>query len=124
MKIKLTKTESEQFFHTALCNGLGYLGGYNLRMSFIDEQYEEAKTKILKKTTDTDVCYEDVLLGILKGGGELALIDSEGDYNSTITIVDVHDNMSLVDAEFLIDMQNENDDAETADVILQTVFYK
>jgi hypothetical protein len=50
--------------------------------------------------------------------------EGEGENDSTISLSDVHERVSQTPIKFLTDMITENDDAETADVIIQTVFYK
>jgi hypothetical protein len=60
---------------------------------------------------------------ILKGGGKLKLVDNEGgEDDAVITLQDVHVRVSKTQMNHLMNMINESDDAETADVILQTVF--
>lgn len=124
MEIKLTHAESETMFHTALCNGLGWISGYGLELKFGKDSYQTAKENLKGKSGEgAAICYEDVLLQILKDGGTLTLVDTEADDEEyTITLQDVHDRVQKTEARFLIAMQEEQDDAETADVILQTVF--
>jgi hypothetical protein len=120
MEIKLTKEESEKYFLNALCNGLGELSGYSIELEYTDEVYKSAKANI----TETNPSYEDVLMQILKDGNGLELIDMEGGEDTvTITIEDVYNKMPLVPFKHLSAMILENDDAETADVILQTIIY-
>ena len=126
MEIKLTPTESETIFHTALCNGLGYMSGYGISLQFKKDAYQTAKENLKAKAGEnTAICYEDVLLQILKDGGELKMKDEEGDgeMDSTIKLQDVHDRVQKTEARHLIAVTEEQDDAETADVILQTVFW-
>lgn len=123
MTIQLTPKESENYFHSALCNGLGYIGGHGLSLNCSDLEYRKAK-KELKAKDLKFTCYEDVLLQILKDGGSLEIIDEEeGYYTSSITLKDVHERVSKTDSRFLIQMEQGNDDAVTADCILQTVFF-
>ena len=119
MIIKLTPQESEEYFYNALCNGLDYMGGYGLRMDYSKEHYDQAKVKLIEP------CYEDILMQILRDGNTFGFtdIEGEGSYNIQITLEDVHNKMSNVDPNRLLEMINGDDDAETADVILQTVFY-
>ena len=119
MTINLTPQESEEFFYNALCNGLDYMGGYGLRMSYSKEHYAQAKSKL------TSPCFEDVLMQILRDGNTFGFEDLEcdGEYSKQISLKDVHEKMSNVEPNRLVEMATENDDAETADVILQTVFY-
>ena len=124
MTIQLTPKESENYFHSALCNGLGYIRGYGLSLSYSDVEYKKAKEELKSKELEF-VCYEDVLLQILKDGGSLEIIDEEeGSYTSSVTLKDVHERVSKTDSRFLIQMDQENDDAVTADCILQTVFFE
>jgi hypothetical protein len=64
---------------------------------------------------------------MLRMGYSLIMVDEEGDgdedSNSTITLKDVHERVSKAPVRHLMDMINENDDAETADVIIQQVFF-
>lgn len=126
MKILLEKTESEELFYNSLCNGLGYIGGYGLELTFDDDDYEKAKKTLKRLTPDTTICYEDVLMQVLREGGELTLIDHEceGEYTSKIKMEDVHERVVLTPIRHLTDAINERDDAETADCIIQSVFYK
>ena len=119
MKVTLTKKESEHLFYIALCNGGEYICGYGIELDFKKSDYEKAKSKL------ESPCYEDVLMQILRDGGELKIVDYEydGEYNKSITLKDVHDKVQETPIEHLMDAINENDDACTADVILQTVFY-
>jgi hypothetical protein len=126
MKITLTPTESDEMFHNALCNGLGYIEeGYGLEFEYSEKEYQAAK-ETLTKGKDTWVCYEDVLIQILRDGGSLIMndIECEGEYTSEITLKDVHERVAETPLRFLTQMINEEDDAETADVVLQTVFFK
>jgi hypothetical protein len=124
MKIELTHQESETMFHNALCNGLDYVSDYGLELKIKKNEYEAAKQRLKEQSPDTIVCYEDILLEILKGGGTLEMLDLECDsYNSVIRIEDVYSRVSQTPLDHLLDMIKEQDDAVTADVIIQTVFY-
>ena len=124
MEIVLTKEESENYFHGALCNGLGYMGGYGLELEYKEEEYKAAREQI--KSTGNSPCYEDVLLEILKMGGSLTFVDieCEGEYTRTISLNDVHERVAKTPISHLMDMIKETDDAVTADVIIQTVFFE
>ena len=118
MEIKLNQKEAEDIFHTALCNGLGYMSGYDLELEYSKEDYQEAREKL------DSPCYEDVLLQILRNGKSLTMVDQEDAYTSTITLADVHARVEKAPVRFVMQMINEEDDAETADVIIQTVFFE
>jgi hypothetical protein len=124
MEIKLTPKESEDFFHTALCNGLGYISGHGLELFVDEDKYRKAKQTLQEQGIPSN-CYEDVLMQVLRQGDALTLVDEEGgDYTADITLDMVHTRVSNVfPVRHLLDMYNENDDAETADVIIQYVAY-
>jgi hypothetical protein len=118
MKIILTHEESEKYFHNALCNGYDYITSYGIDVDYDDAAYKAARAKL------DSPCFEDVLLQLLKDGGSLTITDSEGGVDTVIiTINDVHERVQNTPFNHLTDMINENDDADTADVILQTVIY-
>lgn len=124
MTIQLTEKESENYFHAALCNGLSYFRGYGLTLSYSETDYKKAKETLKSKDLEF-VCFEDVLLQILIEGGSLDVIDEEeGSYTASIELKDVHDRVSKTEARFLIQMDQGNDDADTADCILQMVFFE
>ena len=125
MKIILEKQEAESMFYNSLCNGLNELSYYGLQLSFFDADYANAAKKLKETATDT-VCYEDVLMQILRDGKKLSVIDNEngGDYSVSIDLNDVHERVALTPIRHLMDAINEDDDAITADCILQSVFFK
>lgn len=128
MKIKLTPHESEVYFHNALCNaiGTGYMDGYGLEIIHNEETYNKAKQNLINDGM-TNPCVEDIWMQILRDGNELEIADYETDdeeYNVKITLKDVHERVQTMPINHLINYIEENDDAGTADVLLQTVFFK
>lgn len=117
MEIQLTNEEKQDYFHRALCNGLGYIDGYGLELIYNDEDYKKAKSVL------SAPCYEDVLMQILRDGKQLMIRDYEGgEDDAYITMEQMYQNIDKVYPNRLMEMHNEEDDAETADVIIQTVF--
>jgi len=121
MKIELTKQECEKYFYNALCNGLGYFQSYDIELSYDEKEYKKAK-ETAKAEDGGSVCYEDVLLQMLKNGNTLFAEDSNSDEKYTLTINKVYEQMQEVPANTLLEMINERDDADTADIILQVCF--
>lgn len=119
IKLKLGKEISEEFFYNALCNGLPSMRSYDLEFSYNSKEYIKSRDKL------NNPCYEDVLMQMLKDGYKLTLIDNEygGIYTKSISLDDVHKKVQKTDLLHIINMINEQDDAETADCILQTVFF-
>ena len=138
ISINLSSKKSEDFFHTALCGGLSEIGGYGLELVYDKTEYKLAKDSLIdkikkgkipvgmhvygnKKLTKESICYENVLLEILKIGGKLSL-KGNGETKS-ITLSTVHKRVEKTDLRHLIEYINDTGgDAITADVILQTVF--
>lgn len=121
MEIILTKKEAEDVFFNAMCNGLGYVcQGYDLQLDYNQNDYKEAKSKL------PSPCFEDVLMQILRDGNNLTVIDigCDGEYTKSITLNDVHERVAKTPISHLMNMINEEDDAITADVVLQTVFFE
>ena len=126
MEIKLTKEESELYFYNALCNGLSYVeSGYGLELTWDKGEQLGARKSLKEKMKDSEICHEDVLMEILRIGGKLKLVDHEsGEPARVIALADVHERVAKTPIDHLNDMINEEDDATTADVIIQTVFYE
>ena len=126
--MKLSKKLKLDIFKNALCNGLGEFSGYGLELYYSYNDYDRAKD-YLKKNSTEQICYEDVLVAILEIGGALQIFDHEGDSEiiSSVKLEDMLHNMDLAcekQTEHILDMINEQDDAVTADVVLQMVFFK
>jgi hypothetical protein len=122
MKILLDKNETLEILHNALCNGLGYLSEYGLQVDITDEEYRTAKANVVQENT---ICYEDVLIQHIKDGNALRFKDFGGyDMDGRITLEDAIENLGDEDiAHRILEMKNEEDDAETADCILQYCLY-
>lgn len=125
MEIILSKSEAEEIFFNSLCNGLSEITSYGLDFVYDSKEYELAKYHLITEGGEHNrICFEDVIIEILREGGKLTLIDSESDDKWTIGLEDVHERVKTTPIEHLIDAISENDDASTADAILQTVFFK
>ena len=118
LKISLTNELSEEIFYNALCNSLDYMcSGYGLDLKYKQSDYLKAKAKL------SSSCYEDVLMQMLKDGIKLGLKDIEGGEDTVyITLDTIHERVKNVPLEHLLAMIEENDDADTGDVVLQIVF--
>lgn len=123
MKIQLTNQEAEQIFYDALCNGLGELAYHDCELEFLQSEYDKAKKLLM--IGDSYPCYENILIQILRSGSFLRLVDCGGyEEPSIIYLADVHERVSETPLEHLVDAIQGNDDASTADAILQTAFFR
>jgi len=121
MQIILTNEECENLFHNALCNVMGcsYMEGFGLEWEYNQSSYKRAREVLTNPT------YEDVILQMMKNGGTLTLKDIEGEEEQTksITLKDVYERLPKTPFKSLSDMINGEDDVETGDVVIQTIFY-
>jgi hypothetical protein len=121
MEIKLTPQESETYFYNALCNGVMQMGYYNLELAYEAVDYTSAKATLVKEASD--VCYEDVLMQILRDGKSLTMVDLEAEESYSINLQDVHERVQQTPVHNLLEMIEGRDDATTADCIIQQVFF-
>jgi len=124
MKIILDKKEAESFFYDAMCNGLNQLGSYDIQIDYSYKDYKAAKATLVAKTKEV-VCYEDVLMQIIRMGKPVYVIDMDGhEHKRTIKLKDIHERVAKTPMRHLLEYVNETGgDAITADAILQTVIY-
>ena len=123
MNINLTHGESEAHFYNAICNGLGELKYYDLDLDYDANEYKAAKQQLSDKQPDTQACWEDVLMEMLRSGNTLWIVDQNDDERHPITLDLVHERVQQTPVNHLMNAINENDDATTADCIIQTVVY-
>jgi hypothetical protein len=133
MEIKLTHEESENIFYTSLCDavGTGYMNGYGIELMCDRSQYKDSKEHLLrvmeeKELMNTSVCYEDVLMQVLRDGGTLTFVDHEGDgyMTRTISLKEVHERVEKTPLTCLTNIIKMNSDSSDADAVLQTVFFE
>lgn len=126
MKIMLTAEEAENHFFDAMCNALAYVQGYGLELDINHAHYNKALATLKAQRPNETICFEEVLMQMLRQGDGLTMkdIENEGEYTRTIHLKEVHERVANTPVNHLMDAINENGDATTADVILQTVFFE
>ena len=124
VSIKLTEGFKKEILFNSLCNGLGQLQCYGLELIFNDEDYTEAKKSYYKRNNQNSVaCYEDILLEILTMGKHLSFLDNETDEVFHLSFELALSNLDKLEVERVIQLIDETDDGETADVVLQTCLF-
>jgi len=121
MKIILTPQESEEYFYNALCNGLMYINQYGIEVIVDEKAYKKAKNTL--KKNNKNCCYEDVLMEVLKQGDKLNFCETEEMKDNYITLDLVHQRVEKTEVRHLMAMFEEDDDADTADCIIQSVLF-
>ena len=124
VSIKLTDGFKKEIIYNALCNGLGQLQCYGLELIFNDEDYTEAKKSYYERTKKiAGACYEDILMEILTMGKHLSFLDNETDEIFHLSFELALSNLDKLEVERVIQLIDETDDGETADVVLQTCLF-
>jgi hypothetical protein len=128
MTVNLTTQESEEIFYSSLCNavGTGYMSGYGIQLRCDRNQYKDCKEHLERINPGVEQAWEDILMQILRDGGNLTFedVECEGEYTRSISMKDVHERVRLAPIEAILNFVKEQDDAGDADLVLQTVFYK
>lgn len=121
--ITLNKNQKEDIFHSALCNGLSEIIYHGIDLDYNKEEYLFAKKQL--SNGDNFICYEDVLLQMLKNGNALLINDFEGDgcYNTSLSIESMYDRIDRVPTTVLLQFLEGQDDAWSADAVLQVCFF-
>lgn len=124
MEIKLSREEKINIFHTALCNGINFIGDYGLILEFDSTEYEKAKENLSTKDLNF-ICREDVWIEMLKMGYSLTFTDYEieDEYTAIISLQDVLHNIEKTPTENILNIQQGQDDAYDADAVIQSVLY-
>lgn len=119
----IDKERAEEIFLNALCNGAGEFAMYGFSLDYDAKDYKKACAKFKSERKAYSV--EDVWMTILKSGGYLKFVDHEGGglYTRKIFLKDVHDKVVLTPMVHLSNMLTGQDDAETADCIIQSVLF-
>jgi hypothetical protein len=124
MQIILTTEESELYFYNALCNGLGYISNYGLDLEYDIMHYALANKKLRESKPNKVICYEDCLMQILRDGNKIWFVDTESDNEEHIVTLElIYERVNKTEKQHLFNMILEQDDAETADVIIQSVLF-
>ena len=124
VSIQLTESFKKEILLNSLCNGLGQLQCYGLELSWDDSDYSEAKKSYYERTKKiSGACYEDILMEILTMGKHLSFLDHETDEVFYLTMDLALQNLDKLEVERVIQLIDESDDGETADVVLQTCLF-
>ena len=116
-EIKLSDERCIDFFFRALCNGMQYMMGYDISLDCERSSYDAASAKL------SNPSHEDVFIQVLKDGGVIQFNDHGGDETVEVNLTMVLERVPKVELDTLLEMLQEQDDACTADIILQTVAY-
>lgn len=105
-------------------SGFNFFPLYGLSVDYDEDIYRITADALKAKSTDT-VCHEDVLMAMIGAGHELTITDEEGGGDSvgSLSVRTIMKNWDAIDARHLLAIRDEQDDADTADCILQTLCF-
>jgi hypothetical protein len=125
IQVKFTDEELLEVLHSALCNGgLVLLANCGVRVLTNNESlsYKRAKDRISNESRS--ICYEDVLVEILRGGDELSFYDYEDNERLSFGLAQARENLEKEEfADDLMTIHNEQDDAITGYNVIQGALY-
>ena len=120
VSIKLTEDFKKEIIFNALCNGLGQLQCYGLNLLWSDEDYTEAKKSYYQRTQRiSGACYEDILMELLEMKKRVVFEDLETGEFFDLKLSDALTNLDNLPIWVIVQILEENDDGETADIVLQ-----
>jgi hypothetical protein len=135
MQTIATTEEKLKIVHSCLCSGLPFFVDYGFTLDYNGHEYKKAKKSLeaqqaagtWKSPFDLDdICIEDVQTEMLRMGFTLKFKGGEGNKSSHITPLNlevIEKNWDKINQRHLADMVNENDDANTADIIMQGILF-
>ena len=133
MQITATTEEKLKVVYNCLCSGLPYFVDYGFTLDYNGHEYNKAKKSLeAQKAAGTfdnglsSICVEDVQTEMLRMGFTLNFKGGEGNKASHVTPLNlevIERNWGKVNPRHLADMKNENDDADTADFIMQGLLF-
>jgi len=125
-----TDEEILDVIYGALANGgLTELGHCSVRLDVSDEDYNKARTECNAPSSIMGafetLCFEDVLIQILRSGKKLMFKDYESDENISFDLKQAKQYLKETGiSDELLQIVNEEDDAITGFNILQWCLYK
>jgi len=120
VSMKMSEDFKKEIIFNSLCNGLGELSSYGLDLNFEDSDYKEAKKSHFEKNGKIGgACYEDILMEILTNGKQISFIDEESEETHFFKLDSALKNLDNLPPQWILQLLNEEDDAVTADVVLQ-----
>jgi len=120
VSIKFTDDFKKEIIYNSLCNGLGQLQCYGLELLWNDEDYTEAKKSYYKRIDKiSGACYEDILMELITMEKKVVFEDTETEEFFDFKLSNALMNLDNLPMWAIIQILEENDDAVTADVVLQ-----
>ena len=123
-KIIFEMEKALEILHSILCNGaLDEFSGYGFSLDYSKDQYNMAKDHL--KANNKNVCFEDILVQMVRVGGKLRFIDVEGEgtYTKGLNIGVLLEGLNNASLDRVMEIINEEDDATTGELVLQEILF-
>ena len=122
--ITLSDDFKKEILYNSLCNGLGYVcSSYDLQWDVFDDFYNDARKQLKEERPTETICIEDILLRVLENGQPIKFLDLQSDNIDYLFLKDALYRMDNLPIDVINNFLNENDDADDADVVIQTCLF-
>jgi len=126
-KIIFETEKALEILHSILCNGaLSCFSNYGFSLDWLASDYDKSKKELKQKESEFgSVCYEDILVQIVRNGGELEFIDEEGEGDNTkkLNLGILIEGLNNASLDKVFEIINGEDDATTGEVVLQEILF-
>lgn len=126
-KIIFEKEKALEILHSIFCNGaLSCFSDYGFVLDWVSSEYGKAKKDLGHEGVGFGgVCYEDILVQIVRNGGELIFIDEEceGDNTKKLNLGVLIDGLNNASLDKVFEIINGEDDATTGELVLQEILF-
>jgi hypothetical protein len=123
---EVTTTEGKlEAVYTALCSGLPTLAMSGLELDYDASEYAAARKALTDAASGESPCIEDVQREMLRRGLDLIFIDNEedGEEVGRLNLTVIEENWNKIDSRTLGDYLRFDDDADTADNLIQYLIF-
>ena len=116
--------------HSAFSDGLHFFGSYGIVIDYSDTDYQKAKGALIANGTDPDsLCREDVFVQMIRQGSSIEFIDDEADaeddgQTARLNLDTIEANWDAIPLRYIAAVQDEDYDANDADLILQHLLWR
>ena len=117
MKITFNIEDATSILYYSFCNGgLSELSYSSVKLSYDVQDYIKVKKELTDSMPNSSICFEDVLIQILKSKNNLVFIDIEADETFELSLESALNNFnSLTDTKAVMDLMTILKDDGDAD---------
>lgn len=126
VKVNASEDERLHILYSALCNGWNEMLHFGLECDFDGDDYAAARDALIAAgKTAEELCFEDMLIQLVRNGKAITVSDIELGYEPEIvgylSLATLNANWDKVPPRILLAYINEEDDAWTAVDFMQVI---